>query len=366
MITLSIAIIIESGKLLIIAGKCPSSRVLHPCDCFHNRITCGGKLKYSLKHIFRDTSDNLTKNEKRFKDFIFQNKFIEEFEDNLFSDISFENITIRNAVSLKRITSNAFNNTAKSVIVFDQRGETKLGKKYVHQLFDALSSLVNVKIIILELNQLKTFPTYAFRNINGKQLKLEKLSIHSKSMNKISNYAFYELPNLKYLTINANKILKIFANSFDFEMPSNNLINIDLQNNKLNGSSFELEAFLGTKRAINLMLMFNEMTYLDEQIFEPLFNSDSRNIINLEGNPLLCDCRMFWLIREKDIIQNQLKNAICNNFANIWSLDEKYFAKCNIDFNYAPKLVIKSLSFKVRSNAILIEFNLFLIFMNRL
>jgi hypothetical protein len=185
-------------------------------------------------------------------------------------------------------------------------------------------------------------------------------------MNKISNYAFYELPNLKYLTINANKILKIFANSFDFEMPSNNLINIDLQNNKLNGSSFELEAFLGTKRAINLMLMFNEMTYLDEQIFEPLFNSDSRNIINLEGNPLLCDCRMFWLIREKDIIQNQLKNAICNNFANIWSLDEKYFAKCNIDFNYAPKLVIKSLSFKVRSNAILIEFNLFLIFMNRL
>lgn len=347
LMTLTIVLVINSERRVSSAGKCPSvSRVLHPCRCSNDRIIiCGEQIKYSLKHIFQDLSNSLSKNDKHFSDFVFENTVIEELEDNLFGDILFENITIINAKSLAKIKSNAFNNTAKSVRHFEQRGPTKLGNWYLNQLFDALSSLVNVRHISLELNSMKSFPSYAFTSEN-RQSRVESFRLRADSLTQIPNYAFYELHNLKYISLKSDQISRIAAHSFDFEMPSNNIITIDLRGNQLTVSSFELEAFLGTKRPIHLWLQSNNLTHLDEKIFEPLLNSDQRNVIDLEDNPLICNCNMYWLLRDRDVYQSQLINGFCNSLANIWSLDETYFQYCYTNSSYAPNLVIRSMSFQ--------------------
>ena len=361
LITLLICCAVESeDRLLSSAGACPPSRVLHPCLCSDNRITCGQDIKYSIKHIFHELSSHLPKNERHFSAFVFENSAIEEFDDNMFADVLFDNITIINAINLAKIKKYAFNKTAKSVRHFEQVGQSKLAKRFVNQLFDALSSLVNVRHMTLELNAMKSFPSYAFTS-DGHQSRprVEWFDLKADSLTTIANYAFYELHNLRHIRLKADRLQLIAGHSFDFEMPSNHILNIDLRNNQLTVKSFEIEAFIGTKRPINLMLMFNRLTYLDENIFGPMLRSDPRNVIDLYGNPLICNCTMAWLLRDRDELQSQVRNAKCNELADIWSLEDRHFSNCFLDRDFAPLLVIRSQSFRANSDHNLIAIALF-------
>lgn len=291
----------------------------------------------------------MPKNDRHFSAFVFENTAIDEFDDNMFADILFDNITIINAINLAKIKKYAFNRTAKSVRNFFQEGRTKLGDKYVNQLFDALSSLVNVRHISLELNSMKSFPSYAFTS-DGHQSRVEWFSLRADWLTAIANYAFYELHNLRHIRVKADRLNRIGGHSFDFEIPSNHILNIDLRNNRLTVNSFEIEAFIATKRPINLMLMFNQLSYLDEKIFGPMLRSDPRNVIDLYGNPLICNCTMAWLLTDREELHSQVRNAKCNGLADIWSLEAKHFANCLVSQDYAPLLVIRSQSFRANSD----------------
>ncbi len=98
----------------------------------------------------------------------------------------------------------------------------------------------------------------------------------------------------------------------------------------MNSTSFESTAFTNTNRPIHLSLINNKIRYLDEKIFAPILRLDKRNVIDLAGNSLLCyDCRMKWLIRDKESFgENQIKVYYSENGKDVWQLWEIDFNNC--------------------------------------
>lgn len=120
-------------------------------------------------------------------------------------------------------------------------GESQLTDEHIEELFDALSSLVSVNRIFLEMTKATKVPDNAFKIINGRQTKLETIHLNYiggkfGGIQTIGNKAFYYLDNLRYISI-ANQPIKILkAHSFDFEQTSTVNFNLHLEAAKLNGN----------------------------------------------------------------------------------------------------------------------------------
>jgi len=338
MLIITVLSVLLSSAKQIQSAKCPSSEILKPCKCSDNMvIICDGDVSYSLKLIFDNLSNNLNNNSDRsFNGFVLNNTAITELEDNVFSNITFKSITIKDALSLTKIASNAFSGNTFTVEEFILQGESQIGEdKYVNELFDALSSLVNAKKIWLNKNRLKVISSVGFGKIPGFNRQLEDLNFNKFGSNNgyiktIGNYAFYYSNNLKYLYLSHQRIDYIPANAFDFEKRSNQTLYIYLGNNRLNNTSFERGIFLNSKRPIHLELYWNhQLTHLDETIFAPFLKVNKRNKIRLIDNPLSCDCKSYWIIRDSLKFKGQIVNAKCKVGPNkVFNIELIPFDKC--------------------------------------
>jgi len=315
-------------------GKCPPNEVINPCLCNSTTILCEGNESYKLQHLFLIASKAIKDEDKHFDFFIMTNKAIERLEDNTFSDITFKEILLQNTVSLKIIDSNAFavNNT-KTVEVFRNEGESKLGSnQYLNQLFDALKELTNVREIYFDNSSLRSIPSNAFNSSDGSLKNLVKIHFNENTrsyINFLGEYAFYGLNNLTFISFYDNIIDHIPKHAFDFEKPSNNYLYVDLGSNYLNETGLEIGIFTDSKRPLNISLVWNQISVLDERVFAPILQKDKRNIIDFYTNPFSCDCRMVWLFKSKSLYQNQVKNIKCLNQKEFWSLTDKDFEICD-------------------------------------
>lgn len=285
---------------IISCGKCPPKQVSHPCVCESKIIKCEGNQSFNLKLIFQKISEYLNEDEKSFNFFLLNNEKINEFEENVFADITFRFITIIDAKSLQKISANAFKGNEKTIEVFEQRGDMKL--KNMTQLFVAINSLESVVSITLNLFEMKSLPSYAFYNLN----RLQELNLINGQLNYIS------------------------AKSLSFEKKSDESLIIDLTFNNLTEFSFNSESFIDVKRPLELDLRENQLRILDEHIFRPFLLSDVRNSVNMRANPLNCfDCRMEWLVKEKNQFIERVIDARCAHFVDIFELQLIDFKHCH-------------------------------------
>jgi hypothetical protein len=320
--------------ILIFGGKCPPKEVFDPCLCNGTIIECFGDTSYNLKAIFQNASKSMKNEDKNFDTFAMTNQAIEELEDNTFADITFKEILLKNTMSLKIINSNTFSpNNTKTIEVFRQSGDSKIGsEKYLSQLFDAMTSLANVREIYFDNSSLRSIPSHAFNSTNDMLKNLVKINFNENTrmyINYLGEYAFYNLNNLTFLSFYDNTIDHIPKHAFDFEKPSNDYLFIDLGSNYLNETGFEVGMFTESKRPLNISLVWNQISVLDEKVFLPILSIDKRNTIDFSTNPFVCDCRMQWLFKAKSLYQNQVKNIKCFNQKEFWSLTDKDFEKCH-------------------------------------
>jgi hypothetical protein len=83
---------------------------------------------------------------------------------------------------------------------------------------------------------------------------------------------------------------------------------------------------------------FQQITYLDEKVFAPVLRADKGNKIELSSYNLFltfeCDCRSYWIVRDKQFIKDQLiGNYLCAaagpiTGTSILNLDESKFTEC--------------------------------------
>ena len=220
-----------------------------------------------------------------------------------------------------------------------------MGINYVNEVFDALSTLVNVREMHLELNNLRMIPSVAFRDLamQNAKIRLERLRIISRSLTQISSYAFFELHSLRSIKVHSIAGLqRISSHAFDIAQPSNHALIIDLRSNQLAVGSFELDAFKDVGRPIHLQLSHNNLSTIPRDVFERFLSVDQQNKMQLADNPLDCDCSMFWILKDRSVYINQVLSALCDDYAEVWKLDENAFRQCDANHDYMPRLILRN------------------------
>lgn len=311
---------------------------INPCRCVSNGIVCDGEYNFNLKGIFYKLNryNHQDDDGRIYEEFILNNTEISELTDDIFVNSAFKRVKLIDCLSLRKISSNAFQNSGHQIEEFIAQGESVLGEdQFASDLFDALNSMINAKKIWLNKNRLRSIPTVAFGKKPEQEFKLQELNFNKFSskngyIKTVGNFAFYYLNELQYLYLSHQRINYLPANAFDFEKASNNTLYIYLGNNKLNNTSFEKGIFTNSKRPIHLELYWNpELTYLDENIFAPFLELNKLNKISLQDNPLVCDCNSYWMIRDRDKFTNQILNVMCKIGAKqTFNIDLISFDKC--------------------------------------
>jgi len=173
-------------------------------------------------------------------------------------------------------------------------------------------------------------PSHAFKDVNGFQDKLKTLNFRGNKIKSVENNAFYYLNSLGRLDLANNSINHIEVHAFDFNNSSKEELYIPLYENKLNDTSIEIGAFTNSKRQLLLDVRWNELTFLNERIFDPILRINNRNRLVVTGNNFTCDCRMFWLFKKRTSIQKQfIREFNCKDGKDFWSLTDSDFKNCS-------------------------------------
>ncbi len=198
---------------------------MNPCTCAQKQnpsnsaqITCGGYEKINLKNIFEKLSINLEESKKYFSTFVLNNTAVTELTENLFKDITFEAIEIREAYNLSHIHKNAFNamiNGIESLAVVSTPLKNSLP---FYNIFTSISLMKNLKTFIIFNTSITEIPNNAFQPLNGIQSKLWSIVIHWNKLKKIGNNAFQNLPSLINLELDNNSLNHISQNAFNFSL----------------------------------------------------------------------------------------------------------------------------------------------------
>jgi hypothetical protein len=313
-----------------IYGECPKADLLKPCNCVEDVISCGGNNPIDLKTIFHGLSSKLKNDQKHFKQFYLTNEAITQLPENAFEDITFEKIEIRNASKLSLIHTKAFDGTFPNLTDLHVFNTSLKNSPPNHDIFAAISSLHKIERVFVTSNLIEEIPDNAFRPINGLQTNFYDLALYNNRIKKIGYKAFTNLHNLDNLQINTNKLNHIPKNALFFTNTDLDFFELFLFEELLNSSSFESGAFDNLHRPTMIHFNYgandksNNITYLDQHVFETFLNKDSKNGIEL--NIIDCkDCRSYWLVKNPKY-KSQISQLKCSTGHPI--SDKNNFGDC--------------------------------------
>ncbi len=241
------------------------------CHIDGNDLKCDvNYYNFNIRAEFEYLSQTLSEDKKKFEKLIINKILIEEIPENVFQDISFNNVEIFNVPYLERIHTNAFNN----ITAFNLREKFYISSP--HQLrnyppeydfWKAFSSLVFIKDIEISFDRgSQEIPDNAFEPINGMLNDLQFIKLYKEHFDasdyhiiRIGNNAFSKIPNLSVLVFENIWISNISAKAFDFETSSTQPLNITFDRCLLRETDFKKGVFSDAKRPLNLHFSTSSM-----------------------------------------------------------------------------------------------------------
>jgi hypothetical protein len=284
-------------------------------------LFCNLTEEQDLKPVIdRINSNSVDGSEQRFYKLILINGNHYRLTDSYFGNVSFENIylgTDANFVKIKFISCNAFKGIAHRIRNFIVRSDYL---KNDIELFGAITSMTNLETLGLE-SRFSILPRNAFKTpkscyplIDCVQRKLRsirfRIGVNSSLifLEEIESNVFYDLPNLQLINLHSQDIYYVYKNAFAFRDNSDKVLQIAFisgWNKNFKGEGFEIGAFENIKRPVILNFTDNHMMkHLDEAVFRPFLDADERNQILID-TPLVCDCKMYWLFKDRNKYQNR-------------------------------------------------------------
>ncbi|XP_019628609.1 PREDICTED: reticulon-4 receptor-like 2 [Branchiostoma belcheri] len=144
------------------------------------------------------------------------------------------------------------------------------------------ANLPQLQELHLSYNQITAIPSSSFVNLP----KLERLALYNNKIATIASGTFENLPQLQDLLLHNNQITTIPSGTFA-NLPQLQLQYLHLHNNQI--TTIHSGAFRNLPLLKRLLIANNKMSAIPLPVF-CLFQSNI--IIELDGNPWQCDCRM--------------------------------------------------------------------------
>ena len=194
------------------------------------------------------------------------------------------------------------------------------------------SGLINLKLVKLDNNQISRVPSYWLHF----GPKINTISLRNNRIHTVDRNAF-KLPESG---LNARQV----SNRRRYQR---SLRLIDFSNNRLT----RIEPRTFSRRIAKIVLSNNELSYLRERNFRGIWKKIS--IIN--GNRLVCDCSMKWLIEKKEF-PKKLIQATCSSpspYANeyLYSLrtNKQYADYCGISVLDSDRKLDRLLEYRIKT-----------------
>ncbi|XP_037577297.2 protein toll-like isoform X2 [Dermacentor silvarum] len=229
-------------------------------------------------------------------------------------------------LSMNRLTtfSNVFNRTRRIKVL-------KLSFNLILDISVAFSGLTELRELYLKSNLISSIPDRTFQD----NIRLIRIDLASNNISWIARNAFEgllsltilrldsnrlfslngsvrNLPKLQYLGASFNEILSLERGEFGnngaltaIYLKANNITNVE-------------RAFIGATGLLTLNLDYNEVELLRRRDFALEISDDA--VVTIDSNPLICDCRLVWLMKEDTDIRT-IGMAMCGK---PWWLKGKY------------------------------------------
>merc|ERR1712142_77649 len=140
---------------------------------------------------------------------------------------------------------------------------------------------------------------------------LQDLVLGNANLSTIEPGTFLSLNQIVSLDIRQNNFTDLSEGSLNFTSPY--IAHIYAHHNKL--KSIHRHAIASQNNVPDLHFDTNEMVSLDEPIWRNWLEAGSR--LTFDGNPIICDCGVAWLVQNRDLIEQVEEPVLCA-FPNNW------------------------------------------------
>ncbi|CAF1051344.1 unnamed protein product [Rotaria sordida] len=291
------------------------------CEHIHNS-SFNIQLIFLKLSLFNNIISNEDENVMHFDSFLLYNTTIKYLPENVFINITFKSLMFQDNFQLTTIDKNAFSYFKNYVEVFETLN-TNLSDS--DTIFSIIQQFQYLRRLSMHNDRLKFIPNYAFNHTYLTHIWFGlEYSNKSQPIEKIGDYAFYNLPKLQFLRIFSPNLTKINKyslaqrNRFILNNGISNMLEIYLGGEMLNSTSFELTSLSRFRnRFVFIRFYHTNITYFDENIFQPFLESNPSSLIDINPTNILfkCHCRSAWIqydyFKNIDQIDNRVYGYRC-------------------------------------------------------
>ncbi|XP_068235043.1 toll-like receptor 7 [Palaemon carinicauda] len=296
-----------------VCDRCPVNALgvsrLSPCTCVGNTGNQAGKISITcpdtihnteeLKGILTENKDYITTHVFRFS---LQNSKVDGvISQALWGELDFVQVLLDNN-EFDWVDNKAFANSNETLHYLSLKNNNL--KQFTTGETNELPYLATLD---LSHNNLSVVFTDAF-TYKG----LTYLDLSYNQITSIGKRSFAELDNLTELYLNKNQLTKLEEDTFKFNSHSSlsDLLVIDISDNNIN--YIAKTAFAGLFW-VQINLQNNQLKTVNEEAFNHvLVDSSYYAVISLMGNPIVCDCSVYWIVNSTRV-QSSFDNFMCVN-----------------------------------------------------
>ena len=178
----------------------------------------------------------------------------------------------------------------------------------------AFFDLPNLEFLTIDEQSISTIDSGAFENLSI----LKVMDLSNQLISSLSSRSFCNMFNLTELNLSSNKIKKIQNNTF-YNLQS--LVNLDLSRNSEFCHIGNMLSDMLDNPDLVVNLAGNNVNILLEDSFKPFIetvtNNNGRGYINMTNNSLNCNCDVKWLVNSDFGWTNIIQNTSCKNGKNL-------------------------------------------------
>ena len=230
-----------------------------------NQTLCdANQTEFNITLEFERLSQTLDDDQKVMQILEIRGAEIKEIQENAFADLAFESVKIFDASYLSLIHTNAFSDKMVAHMTHQfmvDYPSDLINQPPDHDLYRALNSLKNLAYIQISLreDEFHEIPDNAF---SEKQDNLNYLVFDARfithdtgyGISRIGSKSFQGLSHLTALSFRHAYVQKMSADSFYMSEPSDERLNINLEDCLLFNETIEDNSFVGSKRPVTINL----------------------------------------------------------------------------------------------------------------
>ncbi|XP_064091452.1 leucine-rich repeat-containing protein 15-like [Macrobrachium nipponense] len=303
-----------SDEGVVVCSICPDAVLIEPCTCIcHNAtsadIRCGPELTSceELTDIL-----NVATPVSQYLRLVVQKTSLQcMLTNDIWGPTTFQEILlVENQFSI--VDNHAFAHFNKSMKLLD------LHKNRLQDVcFSTFNNQPHVEIINLNDNKINFIP--GLGNMEVKELR--EIHLRGNSLKTIMENTYQLMPKLQVIDYSHNMISTIDPGAFAFNTRFNdNRLTINLTNNLI--EKFRHDAISGIQN-VTLNLKNNKIQDLSE-FYEVLQDTNFKAKIFLNGNPIICDAQLCWIVQNKTIMSHFDDFECTDSALTLYSLSPDY------------------------------------------